>query len=239
MSIALRDSELDQKDYSEKEYFLPEDFAGNKIPYIGLDVIEEHAMRKLDSKEIARKYNIQDRDQIKADFGNYEIHFTEYENNLVEIEIGVDQIPVTVVRNQILGKLENREKKTRDAARKTVNHYFDEFKNPINQISRELESRGGKNRLSKEYYSENSFGSRLMMAYSEQFELKPDQNMDDDFHDSLEGEIPVSSALEDVNTRDKGIFWAKRYLERVVELALDRSEEESEKEQSLRRHYIE
>lgn len=89
MSFELRDWEVsDDYDVPVKETYFPVKFAGEEVPRISYEAIDEHASRHGD---VARIFNESGGDILKADLGDMGLEFKQRDTDAVTVIFGTEE----------------------------------------------------------------------------------------------------------------------------------------------------
>lgn len=137
-------------------------------------------------------------------------------------EIGNPEAYVEKIYGQIVDELVERERKLEKAAENYVSNVFN-YENPVDRLESDFEKHGGDlEEVINSYFGEMR-PSELGLAYAIQFELSPNESVDDERRD-LEGKIPLHDALTSEDAENRNRLYFQRYLEKVLEKTDEREE---------------
>lgn len=224
MSFELRDWEVsDDYDDPVTETYLPVNFAGEEVPRISYETIDEHSSRHGD---VARIFNKSGEDILKADLGDMGLEFTQRDTGAVTVTFGTEGGYTPLLYDRIIGKLKNREDMARASANELVDEITETGKRPRN-FTESVKQEGGPQGFAEAYLTEGNVDQWAIEPFSRRFELEPDQSIDDNFHD-YEGETPVGD-MDTGAKRERNTYWIRKYLDnsaRALTHHLDTEREE-------------
>ena len=223
MSFELRDWEVsDDYDDPVTETYLPVKFAGEEVPRISYETMDEHASRHGD---VARIFNKSGEDILKADLGDMGLEFTQRDTGAVTVTFGTEEDYTALLYERIIGKLKNREDMARASANELVDEITETGKRP-GDFAESVNRKGGPLGFAEAYLTEGNVDQWAIEPFSRRFELEPDQSIDDNFHD-YDGETPVGDMDTD-EKKERNTFWVRKYLDNSAKVLRHQLDEERE-----------
>lgn len=233
-------SELRDEDPSTRRSSIGDELDPEKGKDLSLEAFLEHADRH--DMDIAKELNDDAYEgHIRVRDGDTYIVVSKRKKNpkkegdgIVEIKLGSDEISeneLEAVKQREIDKLVSREEKVSKAAEMFMGNPVDDIADgDYSNIVEEFERIGGSIRqIAENYYDQDDPAdiSYVLLPFSYFFELKPYQEVEDDFHYTLDGEVPLGDSYGDQKKLKRNKFWLKKYLNEVVDRSIEEYSEDA------------